>query len=92
MGPEILIPISFFFAAAFVVRSVLQYKERKNELEARMRGMGGLESPRLERIEQAIDAVAVEIERIAESQRFVTRLLSEPRGEAGTLPRPNQPR
>ncbi len=32
---------------------------------------------RLERVEQAIDAVAVEVERISEGQRFVTRLLTE---------------
>ncbi len=32
---------------------------------------------RLERIEQAIDAMAVEVERVAESQRFMTKLLSE---------------
>lgn len=36
---------------------------------------------RLERLEQAIDAVAIEVERISEGQRFVTRLLSE--GRAG---------
>lgn len=32
---------------------------------------------RLERIEQAVDAVAIEVERISEGQRFTTRLLSE---------------
>ncbi len=32
---------------------------------------------RLTRIEQAIDAVAVETERISEGQRFTTKLLSE---------------
>lgn len=32
---------------------------------------------RLERIEQAIDAIAIEVERVSEGQRFVTRLLSE---------------
>ena len=32
---------------------------------------------RLERMEQAIDSIAVEVERISEGQRFVTRLLSE---------------
>lgn len=90
MGPEILIPISFFFCAAFIVRNVLQFKERKLELEARMRGTGALESPRLERIEQAIDAMAVEIERISESQRFVTRVLSERPAEAPALPRSSQ--
>jgi hypothetical protein len=35
---------------------------------------------RLERMEQAIEAVAIEVERISEGQRFVTRLLSEGRG------------
>jgi hypothetical protein len=32
---------------------------------------------RLERLEGSVDAIAVEIERISEGQRFVTRLLSE---------------
>lgn len=32
---------------------------------------------RLERIEHAIDAMAVEVERISEGQRFVTKLLSD---------------
>jgi hypothetical protein len=32
---------------------------------------------RMERLENAIDAVAVEVERISEGQRFVTRLLGE---------------
>ena len=34
---------------------------------------------RLQRLEQGMDAIAVEIERISEGQRFVTKLLSEPR-------------
>jgi hypothetical protein len=32
---------------------------------------------RLERMEQAIDSIAVEVERISEGQRFTTRLLAE---------------
>jgi hypothetical protein len=32
---------------------------------------------RLERMEQAIEAIAVEVERISEGQRFTTKLLSE---------------
>ena len=38
---------------------------------------------RLERMEQAIDSIAVEVERISEGQRFTTRLLSE-RGAGST--------
>lgn len=34
---------------------------------------------RLERMEQAMEAIAVEIERVSEGQRFVTRLMSEAR-------------
>jgi hypothetical protein len=32
---------------------------------------------RLERLESAVDAIAIEVERISEGQRFVTKLLSE---------------
>ncbi|MGH7626348.1 MAG: hypothetical protein ACREOJ_13660 [Gemmatimonadaceae bacterium] len=35
---------------------------------------------RLNRIEQAVDAIAVETERISEGQRFTTKLLSDRRG------------
>ncbi len=34
---------------------------------------------RLERLEQGMEAIAIEIERVSEGQRFVTRLLSEER-------------
>lgn len=42
---------------------------------------------RLERIENAIDAMAVEIERVSEGQRFVTKLLADRQPErAGIAP------
>ena len=37
---------------------------------------------RLARIEQAVDAIALEAERIAEGQRFATKLLSERTAES----------
>jgi hypothetical protein len=37
---------------------------------------------RMERLEQAVDAIAIEIERVSEGQRYVTRLLSEGSGPA----------
>jgi chromosome segregation and condensation protein ScpB len=39
---------------------------------------------RLERIEQTVDATAIEVERLAESSRFVTKLLAD---KAGAPPR-----
>ena len=53
---------------------------------ARTKAPPRMDSPveeRLERIEQAIDAMAVEVERISEGQRFTTKLLSE-RATGGT--------
>ena len=38
---------------------------------------------RLERIEQAVDTIALEVERVSEGQRFVTRLLAEGRTAQG---------
>jgi hypothetical protein len=40
---------------------------------------------RLERMEMAIDSIAVEVERISEGQRFTTKLLSE-RQQSQALP------
>lgn len=37
----------------------------------------GETAQRLERLEGSVDAIALEIERISEGQRFVTKLLSE---------------
>jgi len=34
---------------------------------------------RLERIEQAVEAVAIEVERISENQRYLTKIMAEPR-------------
>jgi len=44
---------------------------------------------RLERIEQAVEAVAIEVERIAEAQRFSAKLMAE---QQRALPRSDQPR
>ena len=45
-------------------------------------------SPRLQRIEQAIESIAIEVERIGEAQRFTTKLLAErqPEAVAGRIP------
>jgi hypothetical protein len=36
-----------------------------------------LEDNRLQRLEQSVDAIAIEIERISEAQRFTTKLLAD---------------
>ena len=42
-------------------------------------------SRRLERLEQGMDAIAIEIERVSEGQRFVTRLLSDAHGNSAPV-------
>lgn len=80
-GPEFLIPIVFFVSAAAVVRTLVAARTRRLELEAQRYGGGDPSlAYRLERMEQAIEAMAVEVERVAEAQRFTTRLLSERSG------------
>ena len=45
-------------------------------------------SPRLQRIEQAVESIAIEVERIGEAQRFTTKVLAErqPEAVAGRIP------
>jgi hypothetical protein len=45
-----------------------------------------LDDGRLEQLQQSIDAIAVEVERIAEAQRFSAKLLAE-RSETSAIPR-----
>jgi hypothetical protein len=40
------------------------------------------DNDRLLHLEQAVDAIAIEIERISEAQRFQTKLLAEGRGQS----------
>ena len=56
-------------------------------LGQRTQGMEGVT-----RIEQAIDAMAVEVERVAEAQRFMTKLLSDRAGERVGIPAASQSR
>ena len=43
------------------------------------------ESPRLQRIEQAVESIALEVERIGEAQRFTTKLLAERQPDAARM-------
>jgi hypothetical protein len=46
---------------------------------------------RLDRIEQAVDAIAIEVERISESQRFQTRIMTEGNHALGAGHAPAEP-
>jgi hypothetical protein len=46
------------------------------------RALPAADSERLQRLEHGMEAIAIEVERISEGQRFVTKLLSESKAES----------
>lgn len=79
-----LIPITFILSIPVIAIGVPLAKAYAARLERKPVG-GGVSADvaaRLERMEHAIDSIAVEVERISENQRFTTKLLTEnSRGE-----------
>jgi hypothetical protein len=92
MGPEVIVPVAFFFSVPVTVIGIMMARaySRRMDGSALRRGSDPEVVQRLERMEQAIDAMSVEIERISEGQRFVTRLLSE-KAQASSLGGPSEP-
>ena len=82
MNEDIVIPIAFFAMVVVLalgvplVRSYIRRRERGDTLNP---AMSDHLNARLERIEHTVEATAIEIERIAEAQRFLTKTLSERR-------------
>jgi hypothetical protein len=76
---EVIVALGAFSAITIsitiIARSVLRYQETKNRVASGR--MQTETDARIERIEHAVDAIAIEIERISEAQRFTTRLLSD---------------
>lgn len=84
MGPEmaaVFVPLGFFAMVIAIVvgRPMVKAIAAKVEAEAKRPPLPPEMTSRLERMEQSIDAIAVEIERISEGQRFTTKLLAEVR-------------
>jgi len=82
MPPEVVIVPAVFAipAIVLVVRMAFRHKERMAELTGSTKNNAALEA-RLTRIEEAVETIAVEIERMGEGQRFVTKLLAEGAGK-----------
>ncbi len=84
MGPDaaaVMVPLGFFAMVVMIVigRPMVKAISAKAEAESKRPALPQEVSARLERMEQSIDAIAVEIERISEGQRFTTKLLAEVR-------------
>jgi hypothetical protein len=78
----IIVPAVFGIPAiVWIVRMAFRHKEKMAELQSGRTRDPELEA-RLRRLEQAVDAIAVEVERVGEGQRFVTKLLGDRAGVA----------
>jgi len=77
MRPEdMIVAIAGIAMTAYIFRSIIGLIGRRLDAKARP-AFNPETDQRLARIEQAVDAIAVEVERISEGQRFTTRLLSD---------------
>lgn len=89
--PEVFIPIVLFISVAATIIGLPMARAW-----ARRQDRVGSSTPpevvaRLERMEQALDSIAIEVERISEGQRFTTKLLSERGREGQQLPGGSSP-
>lgn len=86
MGVETLVPLGFFAMVTTIAVGVplVRAFARRMDQSSSQPKIPSEVLARLERMEQAIDSVAIEVERISEGQRFTTKLLSERRAELPT--------
>jgi uncharacterized protein YicC (UPF0701 family) len=76
---KVMVAVAFFGSVAYSVSAIARATVAHKREERRLEGesVPPLTEARLARIEQAVDAIALEVERISEGQRFTTKLLSE---------------
>ncbi|MEO8576078.1 MAG: hypothetical protein ABI556_05230, partial [Gemmatimonadales bacterium] len=84
------VTMAFFVAAIYGIQRFRNRKKKKRPAQAELASDS---TDRLERLERGMEAIAIEIERVSEGQRFVTKLLSEsatPMGVSHRIAQPEQ--
>jgi hypothetical protein len=86
---KVIVAVVFFASIAYSIKAIAQAAVANRREGARVErdSTPTLSEARLARIEQAVEAIALEVERISEGQRFTTRLLSE---QSRPAPKPVQ--
>jgi hypothetical protein len=76
---KVIVAVVFFTSVAYSIKAIAQaaVAHRGEETKLERDATSPLAEARLARIEQAVEAIALEVERISEGQRFTTKLLSE---------------
>jgi hypothetical protein len=89
----VMLAMSSFVGFAYTVRVIANAVVKHREQDRKIAELGAVavSDERLARIESAVEAIAIEVERISEGQRFTTRLLTEqPHHPSLSLPRPGK--
>jgi hypothetical protein len=76
-GEDIAMAALILGTASATIISLARFWFRRLEIRDRARTGAGEMDDRLLRIEQAVDAIAIEVERVSEAQRFTTKMLAE---------------
>jgi len=86
---KVIVAVVFFVSVAYSIKAIAQaaVAHRREEAKGERESSPALSEARLARIEQAVESIALEVERISEGQRFTTKLLSE---QSRPAPRPVQ--
>lgn len=75
---NVMVAMFAFGSVAYSISMIAKaFGRRKEGTRFAGESMTSLGEARLARIEQAVEAIALEVERISEGQRFTTKLLSE---------------
>jgi hypothetical protein len=75
--PDMVVGVSFALAITVAFPLAIAYARRIWRGKPVAAAQADTMAPRLDRLEQAVEAIAIEIERVAEGQRFVTKVLAE---------------
>jgi hypothetical protein len=75
----VMLGMSMFACVTYTVKIIANAVVKHREADRRIAELASapVSDVRLARLESAVDAIAIEVERISEGQRFTTRLLSE---------------
>jgi hypothetical protein len=87
---KVIIVLSAFGSVVYVIRFVAQQFGDARRHSRPRQGVIDASDDRLARLEQAVESIAIEVERISEGQRFTTKLLTE-RGQADQFRGAEQP-
>lgn len=75
------ISVAFFAMLAFIIVGLPLARAFGRRMDRKGQSTSVDEvAPRLDRIEQAVEAIAIEVERISEGQRFTTKAIADLRG------------